>query len=62
MKGFTTAEIEELAFLLDVEPDDLKGGTKRSKAQALVTHMEDRDRLKELSDLIRSKRPGGRKQ
>ncbi len=62
VKGFTTAEIEELAFLLDVEPDDLKGGTKRSKAQALVMHMEDRDRLKELSDLIRSKRPGGRKQ
>lgn len=61
VKGFTVAEIEELAFLLDVEPDDLKGGTKRSKAQALVTHMEDRDRLKELGELVRSKRPGGRK-
>lgn len=61
VKGFTIAEIEELAVLLDVEPDDLKGGTKRSKAQALVTHMEDRDRLKELGELVRSKRPGGRK-
>ena len=56
---FNLEEIGDLAFLLEIEADDLAGTTKRAKAKSLVDYMEDRGRLQELEELVRSQRPGG---
>lgn len=56
---FNMEEINDLAFLLEIEADDLAGTTKRAKAKSLVDYMDDRGRLGELETLVRSQRPGG---
>lgn len=55
---FSLEEINDLAFQLGIESDDLSGTTKRGKARALVEYLKDRERLEELIELVRSQRPG----
>ncbi len=56
---FSLEDINDLAFQLNIEPDELSGSTKKTKARSLVSYMKDRERLEELYELMRSLRPGG---
>lgn len=56
---FSLREIGDLAFELDVDPDEVPGETATDRARALVTYLQDRGRLEELVALCREKRPNG---
>lgn len=59
VERFSRDEVDDLAFQMGVESDDLSGTTKSARARALVEYLKDRGRLKELVQLIRSQRPEG---
>ena len=56
---FSLEEIDDLAFQMGVEPDELSGVTKKTRARSLVSYMKDRERLEELVELLGSLRPQG---
>jgi len=55
---FNEAELRELAFILQVDYENLPGNTKRGKARELVSYMDRRDRLGELMAALLTLRPG----
>jgi seryl-tRNA synthetase len=57
--AFSLREIGDLAFELDVDPDEVPGETATDRARALVTYLQDRGRLDELVALCREKRENG---
>lgn len=56
---FDIREINDLAFQLGIEPDEIEGETRPDRARALVRYMKRRKRLSELIALCRSLRPEG---
>lgn len=54
---FSLAEVNDLAFELDIHADDLEGSTLPARARSLVSYLHDRGRLAELVELCRSHRP-----
>jgi len=54
---FDAGEIEEMAFRLGIDVDNLRGETKNEKARALIAYLERRKLTDDLIDLIRSERP-----
>lgn len=56
---FDIREINDLAFQLGIEPDELEGETRQDRARALVRYVKRRKRLGELIALCRSLRPEG---
>ena len=59
VEQFSLEEMNDLAFQMGVEPDELSGTTKRARARSLVSYMKDRERLDELVELLGSLRPEG---
>lgn len=59
VSAFSLREIGDLAFELGISPDEVAGDTASDRARALVTYLQDRDRLGELVALCREKRPNG---
>lgn len=57
--AFSLREISDLAFELDVDPDEVSGETASDRARSLVTYFQDRGRLDELVALCREKRENG---
>ena len=56
---FNSAEIDDLAFQLGIEPDDLSGTVRVQRATSLVQSAEDIGKLIELSRLVSIRRPNG---
>ncbi len=56
---FSWDEINDLAFDLKLDPDELTGHTVTSRSRSLVEYVKDRQRLSELVEMCRSKRPDG---
>jgi hypothetical protein len=56
-KSFNLNELEQLAFGLGVDWDELDGRTKTNKIQALITHCQRRQQLTELIAHLRQERP-----
>ncbi len=54
---FSRDEIDELAFQMGIEADELSGTTKATRTRSLVEYLKDRGRLKELVQLVRAQRP-----
>lgn len=50
-------DVEDLAFRMDIDWDNLSGDTKRSKARALIEHSVRNGRLSVLHDKLREARP-----
>lgn len=57
--AFSWQEIGDLAFDLEIDPDEVPGETATVRARSLVTYMQDRGRLDELVALCGEKRPNG---
>ena len=55
--AFSTTELRELCFHLDIDYDDLEGDNKRGKCLALVQLCERNGRLKELAQWGQTVRP-----
>ena len=54
---FSNSEINSLATELNLEPDNLEGGTRDERAAALVKAARHRNQLQELKDIIVRDRP-----
>ncbi|MCA9875757.1 MAG: hypothetical protein KC441_18930, partial [Anaerolineales bacterium] len=54
---FNLEELRTLVFDLNVNYDDLRGDTISAKIQALVEHLEKRDRISDLLTLLKQRRP-----
>ena len=54
---FDESELRDLCFDLGVAYDDLPGRGKKDKARELVTYMERRQRIPELTETIERQRP-----
>jgi hypothetical protein len=61
-KWFGLNDLEELAFQLNLEWDNLPGSAKPAKARALVLACEQRDLTAKLKSLMRLARPNLREQ
>ena len=57
IEKFNEEELKTLCFLLDVSYNDLGGEGRASKARELILHLERRERLSELGNLIIKERP-----
>ena len=57
---FDVDELDDLAFRLGIEPDELEGKRRDSRARSLVQYAKRRDMLPELIDIARQLRPEGR--
>ena len=57
---FDVDELDDLAFRLGIEPDELDGKRRDTKARSLVQYAKRRDMLPELIDIARQLRPEGR--
>lgn len=57
--AFSLKEIDDLAFDLGVDPDELTGEKVTDRARSLVGYMGDRGRLEELRAMCGEKRPQG---
>jgi hypothetical protein len=57
---FDVDELDDLAFQLHIEPDELDGKRRDTRARSLVTYCKRRDMLPELIDAARQARPEGR--
>ena len=55
--AFAMDDMEDMCFELGVDWEEIKGANKSGKARALVLYMQREDRLQELLDKARSKRP-----
>ena len=56
-KWFSESELEDLAFQLDLDWDNLRGDTKADKARALVQACEQNGLIEKLRGLMRLARP-----
>ena len=56
---FSLEEIDDLAFRLGVEPDELVGESRSTKARSLVSHFKNVNRIEELRGLCAVLRPTG---
>lgn len=54
---FDAGEIENLAFRLNVDFDNLRGGTKNEKARALIAYLDRRGLIDSLVEIIQTERP-----
>lgn len=61
-KWFSESELEDLAFQLDLDWDNLRGDTKADKARALVQACEQNGLIEKLRGLMRLARPNLRDQ
>jgi len=59
---FSMDDLEDLAFQLGLDWDNLRGETKKSKARTLTLHCETTDRLDNLKRIMRLARPNLRGQ
>ena len=57
VEHFTDDELETLCFQLDIDYDGLDGAGKMGRARELIRYCENRNRLSDLIDAIRSARP-----
>ena len=57
---FDVDELDDLAFRLGIEPDEIDGKRRDTKARSLVQYCKRRDMLPELIDIARQLRPEGR--
>jgi hypothetical protein len=57
---FDVDELDDLAFRLGIEPDELDGKRRDTRARSLVQYCKRRDLLPELIDIARQLRPEGR--
>ncbi len=57
---FDVDELDDLAFRLGIEPDEIDGKRRDTRARALVQYCKRRDLLPELIDIARQLRPEGR--
>lgn len=57
---FDVDELDDLAYRLGIEPDELDGKRRDSRARSLVQYAKRRDMLPELIDIARQLRPEGR--
>ena len=57
---FDVDELDDLAFRLGIEPDEIDGKRRDTKARSLVQYCKRRDLLPELIDIARQLRPEGR--
>jgi hypothetical protein len=57
---FDVDELDDLAFRLGIEPDELDGKRRDAHARSLVQYCKRRDLLPELIDIARQLRPEGR--
>lgn len=57
---FDVDELDDLAFRLGIEPDELDGKRRDTRARSLVQYCKRRDMLPELIDIARQLRPEGR--
>ena len=57
VKSFSSPELKELCFLLEINYDDLAGGRISEKVQSLLLYAGDNDRLEALLKYIDQKRP-----
>ena len=55
--SFNDSELRDLCFDLGVDYESVEGGTRDAKARELITYLQRRDRLTELIDLCRERRP-----
>lgn len=54
---FDEQDVREMAFIVDVDYDNLEGDEKRGRLLSLVQMMKRQGRLAELEELARQKRP-----
>jgi hypothetical protein len=59
---FDINDLEDLAFQMSLDWDNLRGETKKAKARALVLHCEKTERLDNLKRIMRLARPNLRSQ
>lgn len=57
---FDVDELDDLAFRLGIEPDEIDGKRRDTRARSLVQYCKRRDLLPELIDIARQLRPEGR--
>lgn len=57
---FDVEEIDDLAFRLEIAPDEIEGTRRDSRARHLVQHVARRGELDDLVQLVRQLRPGVR--
>lgn len=57
---FDIDELDDLAYRLGIEPDELDGKRRDTRARSLVSYAKRRDLLPELIDKARQLRPEGR--
>jgi len=54
---FSSEDLSSLAFMLDIEYEDLAGDTKTAKAISLIGYCQRHDKLDQLRDAVRRARP-----
>jgi len=59
-KWFSESKLEDLAFQLDLDWDNLRGDTKADRARALVQACEQNGLIEKLRGLMRLARPNSR--
>ena len=59
-QAFSVDEMSGLAFEIGLSGDELRGDTRDERARALVTYMENRDRLSDLRRLVDEQRPSNK--
>ena len=59
-RRFNEDELKDLCFELRVDYEDLKGGRKTDKVRELVTQMDRIDRIDDLLENCKKKRPDGK--
>lgn len=53
---FSTGEVNDLAFRLGIDPEELTGDGKSARCRSLVTMAEDRDKVDELIAILQKER------
>jgi hypothetical protein len=56
-EGFSLEDLQDIAFRLNVDWENLGGDTKKAKARALVQLFDRRNALKALGDVVKAVRP-----
>lgn len=56
-RSFNIEEIDDLAYRLGINPEDINGRTRSRRAVELVGHVQRRDKTDQLVDVCRALRP-----
>ncbi|MCA9931340.1 MAG: phosphotransferase [Anaerolineales bacterium] len=57
VEHFTLADMEEMCFKLNIEPEDIPGKGRSAKAREFIMHLKRHGRLEELPPLMQAMRP-----